>query len=430
MFINLSNLRKPKLILFFRIVLVFLLGIVALSAEEIKQPNPSVVPKKDSSVTSDQSKPIQNPSPDQNPIPNPNSNANPFTNLFEREDNQRPMEIFNQVYEHRLMIRTGWGIGKLSPAILNETGPAWFQNSLFRQMTEPGAPLSIPYKPAKDLGLNSQFFDIRYGYKNKYEIQFAEDTSLGVYSRDLPASNNFISPRTDSYWASSFEGNRLLRFEGVSQHLRFSYTHPITKILMVGPSVNFHRYTERNNISYGSYSTSRPEATVPNKVTWSIGGDANAEYSMKGILPGVYAKLKLKDWWEIRGRLELLDRKGNFSVLGSQIIQEVYNDGTSNLTGVVPAYGGKVRDKGTILNLETSFQYCRFSLDIGMIRQDVKRNYDTYLGDTIGNVPRTDYSSRSVGIGFSEMSTSIKHTVTEFYIMPGVSFYYDEDKIY
>ncbi|TGM47879.1 hypothetical protein EHQ92_08225 [Leptospira biflexa] len=430
MFINLSNLRKPKLILFFRIVLVFLLGIVALSAEEIKQPNPSVVPKKDSSVTSDQSKPIQNPSPDQNPIPNPNSNANPFTNLFEREDNQRPMEIFNQVYEHRLMIRTGWGIGKLSPAILNETGPAWFQNSLFRQMSEPGAPLSIPYKPAKDLGLNSQFFDIRYGYKNKYEIQFAEDTSLGVYSRDLPASNNFISPRTDSYWASSFEGNRLLRFEGVSQHLRFSYTHPITKILMVGPSVNFHRYTERNNISYGSYSTSRPEATVPNKVTWSIGGDANAEYSMKGILPGVYAKLKLKDWWEIRGRLELLDRKGNFSVLGSQIIQEVYNDGTSNLTGVVPAYGGKVRDKGTILNLETSFQYCRFSLDIGMIRQDVKRNYDTYLGDTIGNVPRTDYSSRSVGIGFSEMSTSIKHTVTEFYIMPGVSFYYDEDKIY
>jgi hypothetical protein len=297
-------------------------------------------------------------------------------------------------------------------------------------MTEPGAPLSIPYKPAKDLGLNSQFFDIRYGYKNKYEIQFAEDTSLGVYGRDLPASNNFISPRTDSYWASSFEGNRLLRFEGVSQHLRFSYTHPITKILMVGPSVNFHRYTERNNISYGSYSTSRPEATVPNKVTWSIGGDANAEYSMKGILPGVYAKLKLKDWWEIRGRLELLDRKGNFSVLGSQIIQEVYNDGTSNLTGVVPAYGGKVRDKGTILNLETSFQYCRFSLDIGMIRQDVKRNYDTYLGDTIGNVPRTDYSSRSVGIGFSEMSTSIKHTVTEFYIMPGVSFYYDEDKIY
>nr|WP_244288341.1 hypothetical protein [Leptospira congkakensis] len=350
--------------------------------------------------------------------------------LEDREDNKTRMDIFNQVYEHRLMFRGGWGIGKLSPAILNETGPAWFQNSLFRQISEPGAPLSIPYKPAKDLGVNSQFWDIRYGYKNKFEVQFAEDTSLGVYSRNLPASNNFFSPRTDAYWASSFEGNRLLRFEGVSQHLRFSYTHPFSKIFMIGPSINFHRYTERNNISYGSYSTSRPEAAVPNKVTWSIGGDANAEYSMKGILPGIFTKFKLRDWWELRARVELLDRKGNFSVLGSQIIQEVYTDGSSNLNAVVPAYGGKVRDKGTIINLETSFQYCRFTLDIGMIRQDVKRTYESYLGDTIGNVPRSDYSARSVYIGFSEMSGSIKHTVTEFYIMPGVSFFYDADKIY
>lgn len=350
--------------------------------------------------------------------------------LEDREDNKTRMDVFNQVYEHRLMFRGGWGIGKLSPAILNETGPAWFQNSLFRQITEPGAPLSIPYKPAKELGVNSQFWDIRYGYKNKFEIQFAEDTSLGVYSRDLPASNNFFSPRTDTYWASTFEGNRLLRFEGVSQHLRFSYTHPFSKIFMIGPSINFHRYTERNNISYGSYSTSRPEAAVPDKVTWSIGGDANAEYSMKGILPGIFAKFKLRDWWELRARLELLDRKGNFSVLGSQIIQEVFSDGSSNLNAVVPAYGGKVRDKGTIFNLESSFQYCRFTLDIGMIRQDVKRTYDSYLGDTIGNVPRSDYSARSVYIGFAEMSNSIKHTVTEFYIMPGVSFFYDADKIY
>ncbi|EMY68195.1 hypothetical protein [Leptospira vanthielii] len=358
------------------------------------------------------------------------ANTNSSVPLEDRENNQTRMDIFNQVYEHRVMLRTGWGIGKLSPAILNETGPAWFQNSLFRQFTEPGTPLSVPYKPAKELGLNSQFWDIRYGYKNKFEVQLAEDTSLGVYSRDLPASNNFFSPRTDTYWASAFEGNRLLRFEGVSQHLRFSYTHPVSKIFMIGPSINFHRYTERNNISYGSYSTSRPESAVPNKATWSIGGDANAEYSMKGILPGIFAKFKLKDWWELRARLELLDRKGNFSVLGSQIIQEVFSDGSSNLTGVLPAYGGKVRDKGTILNIESSFQYCRFTLDIGMIRQDIKRSYDTYLGDTLGGVPRSDYSSRSVYIGFSEMSASVKHTVTEFYIMPGVSFFYDADKIY
>lgn len=405
------------------------MSMTGLMAEESNQQVTNKETKKESGPNSEKTNLVTDVKKE-TPLVTETPNTSPLVSLEDREDNKTSMEIFNKVYEHRFMIRGGWGIGKLSPAILNETGPSWFQNSVFRQITEPGAPLAIPYKGVKDLDINSQFFDLRYGYKNKYEVQYAEETSLGVYSRSQPASNNFISPRTDSYWASSFEGNRLLRFEGVSQHLRFSYTHPITKLFMMGPSLNFHRYTERNNISYGSFSTSRPEATVPNKVTWSIGGDANAEYSMKGILPGIYAKFKLRDWWEIRGRLELLDRKGNFSVLGSQIIQEVFNDGSSNLTAVLPAYGGKVRDKGTILNLETSFQYCRFSLDIGMIRQDVKRTYESYLGDTLGSVPRNDYSARSVLVGISEMSNSIKHTVTEFYIMPGVSFFYDEDKIY
>ncbi|GBF50492.1 hypothetical protein LPTSP4_20180 [Leptospira ryugenii] len=365
--------------------------------------------------------------------PDPNSPAEePRTNVIleEHPKNLEPMQKFNQVYEHRLMVRGGWGIGKLSPGILNETGQAWLINSFFRQTSEPGAPLVLPYKSPKDLNVDSQFWDIRYGYKNKFEIQMAEDTTLGVYSRDLPASNEFFSPRSGNYWASAFEGNRLLRFEGVSSHLRFSYTHPLSKIFMIGPSLNFHRYTERNNITYGSYSSSRQEAPVPGKTTWSIGGDANAEYSMKGILPGIYTKIKLRDWWELRGRVELMDRKGDFTVLGSQIIQESFIDGSSNFAVVLPAYGGTVRDKGYVFNIESSFRYCRFTLDIGIIRQDLKRTYPLYLGDTVGSVPRTDYSARSIGLGVSEMSNSIKHQVTEFYIMPGVSFFYDADGVY
>lgn len=350
--------------------------------------------------------------------------------LATHPDNLEPMTKFNKVYEHRLMIRTGWGIGKLSPAILNETGPAWMINSFFRQSTEPGAPLAIPYRGTDDLSVNSQFWDIRYGYKNKFEIQLAQDTTLGVYSRDLPASNEFVSPRSTNYWGSAFEGNRLLRFEGVSDHLRFSYTFPLSKIFMLGPSINLHRYSERNNITYGSYATSRPEAPVPSKTTWSIGGDANGEYSMRGILPGIFMKLQLRDWWEVRARYEILDRKGDFSVLGTQIIQEFYNDNSTNITGVLPAYGGQVRDKGSIINIESSFRYCRFTFDFGIIRQDVKRSYPLYLGDTIGTVTRTDYSARSIGVGISEMSNATKHQVTEFYFMPGVSFFYDSDGIY
>ncbi|TGN19236.1 hypothetical protein [Leptospira idonii] len=343
---------------------------------------------------------------------------------------KQPMDRYEGVYEHRFQIRTGAGIGKLSPAILNETGPAWLANSIMRQANEPNAPLAVPYKQTKTLDTIGQFWDFTYGWKNKIEIQLAQNTTLGKYGRDQPASIDFVSPRTDQYWASVFEGNRLLRFEGVSQHFRFSYTHPFTKWLMIGPSINIHRYTEKNNISYGSYSTSRPEAAIPNKATWSIGGDAKAEYYMKGILPGLYLKAKIRDWWEIRSRLELLDRKGDFSVLGSQIIQESYSDGNVGYTGVLPAYAGQARDKGTLFMLESSFRYCRFSLDVGLIRQDIKRSYSLYLGDTIGNVPRNDYSARSVQVGFTEMSQSTKHTVTEIYIAPGVSFHYDSEGVY
>ncbi|NCN11143.1 MAG: hypothetical protein GW938_14995, partial [Leptospira sp.] len=222
---------------------------------------------------------------------------------------------FNGDFEHRLQFRMGVGLGRLDSAILNETGKNWFTNSIFRQGIDPGAPLAIPISESKNLQTTPQYRDITYGYNNKYEIQFAEDLTLGKYGRENPASVNFFAPRTDNYWASAFEGNRLLRFEGKSQHLRFSYIHPILGWLMIGPSLNIHRYSEKNQISYGSYASSRPQTgSTDTRTTWSFGGDANAEFSMKGFLPGILMKMKLTDWWEVRSRLEILDRKGNFSV--------------------------------------------------------------------------------------------------------------------
>lgn len=338
---------------------------------------------------------------------------------------------FNGEFEHRLQFRMGVGLGRLDSAILNETGKNWFTNSIFRQGVDPGAPLAIPISESKNLQTTPQYRDITYGYNNKYEIQFAEDLTLGKYGRENPASVNFFAPRTDNYWASAFEGNRLLRFEGKSQHLRFSYIHPVLGWLMIGPSLNIHRYSEKNQISYGSYASSRPQTGASDtRTTWSFGGDANAEFSMKGIVPGILMKMKLTDWWEIRSRFELLDRKGNFSVFGSQLISQESSSTGTGYMGVLPIYGGKARDKGTLFFLESSFRYCRFSLDIGLIRQDFKRSYSEYYGDTLGSVLRTDYSARSVLIGFSELSNSAKQTITEIYIMPGISFHYDEEGIY
>ncbi|TGM11562.1 hypothetical protein EHQ81_18010 [Leptospira selangorensis] len=341
-----------------------------------------------------------------------------------------PNDKFSKVFEHRLMFRVGAGIGNLSPAILNETGPAWSKDSILRNIVDADSPPSFPYKEAKSLGVQTQAWDISYGWKNRFEIQSARNSSLGKYGKEEPASTNFITPRTDLYWASAFEGNRLLRFDGISDHLRFSYIHPFTSRFRIGPSVNFHRYTEQDTSSYGSYSTSRPGAPVPDKATWSVGGNVESNFSMKGILPGIYLKFKITEWWEIRSRLEYLDRKGDFSAIGIQVLQESISGGPGTYSISVPAYGGKVSDKGTIFMFESSFRYCRFSLDIGMIRQDITRSYSMYVGDTIGTVSTNDYLLRFPNIDLGQISHHSKQTLTEVYIMPGASFFYDSDGIY
>ncbi|WCL48150.1 hypothetical protein [Leptospira sp. GIMC2001] len=341
-----------------------------------------------------------------------------------------PFDNFNGVFEHRLQFRLGFGLGRLDSAILNETGQNWLVNSALRQNADPNSPLAIPVKESKNLATTPQYRDITYGYKNKFEIQFAEDWTLGKFGRGNPASVEFVSPRTPNYWASAFEGNRLLRFEGKSQHFRLSYIHPVLGWLMIGPSINIHQYSEKNQISYGSYTSSRPVAGSPDsRTTWSFGGDANAEYSMRGILPGILIKMKLTDWWEIRSRFELLNRSGNFSVFGAQFITQTIGE-NQGYAGALPIYAGKASDKGNIFFLESSFRYCRFSLDIGMIRQDFKRTYSEYFGDTLSAVNRSDYSARSSLIGISEISTSSRQTTLEIYIMPGVSFQWDADGIY
>lgn len=340
------------------------------------------------------------------------------------------MEKYLDAFDHRLQFRLGAGMGDLSPAILDETGPSWFKNSLFRQTTDPGAPLAIPYTSAKNLDVFTQHADISYGWRNRIDLSLSQDSVSGKYGRENPASVNFFSPRTDRYYAAAFEGRRLMNFRGISRTLRISYTHPVLSWLMIGPSLGIHRYSERNEISFGSYSVTRETEPFPNQVTWSVGGSVNAEYTMSGILPGILVKAKVFSWLEIRSRLELLNRKGNFSQFGSQILDQTSATGANSFYASIPAYVGNAKDTGTIFMAEASLRYCRFSLDIGVIRQDIKRKYDSYIGDTLGALPRADYTAGSQAIGFSEMSSTYKQTVNEIYVMPGVSFHMENWNIY
>ncbi|TGL70281.1 hypothetical protein [Leptospira kmetyi] len=368
--------------------------------------------------------------PPANPGTDPNANGDKQNSANATNASNQSMQKYLEAFDHRLRFRIGAGLGDLSPAILDETGPSWLKNSLFRQLTDPGAPLAIPYTSSKNLDIFTQHSDISYGWKNKIDLSFSQDSVSGKYGRENPASVNFVSPRTDRYYASAFEGKRLINFRGVSQTLRLSYTHPILSWLMIGPSIGIHRYSERNEISFGSYSVTRETASNPNQITWSIGGSINADYTMSGILPGIFIKAKILPWLEIRSRFELLSRKGNFSLFGSQILDQANASGQHSYFASVPAYGGSAKDSGTLFMVEASLRYCRFSLDIGLLRQDITRKYSSYYGDTLGSIARADYTAGSQGIGFSEMSSSYKQTINEVYVMPGVSFHMEDWKIY
>lgn len=366
----------------------------------------------------------------QMPPSSPKSNGERFFSFADEESMEKYVGEFN----HRIKIRAGAGFGRLNPAILNETAPSWMLNSFLRTEQDRGLPLAIPISKVLILATEPVYQEISYGWSNRVDLSYSRDRNLGTFDQGSSASVLFFSPRTDRYWGSAFEGNRLLRFEGVSENVRLSYTHPILDWLMVGPSVNYHRYTEKNEISNGSYTATRPTndlANPGNQVTWSSGGSASAEYVMRGILPGIYAKLQLTPWWEIRSRVELIRRKGNLATLGTQLIQITPQNGDVRYDLVVPAYWGQAEDRGTQVMVESSFRYCRFTLDIGVIRQDVTRKYSGYYGDTYGGgVNRSDYSARTSALGIGEMISKFRHTTTEIYLMPGVSFHFDEDGVY
>ncbi|TGM52726.1 hypothetical protein [Leptospira adleri] len=362
--------------------------------------------------------------------PNADGSGNPDSNRQASAVPGKSMQRYLESFDHRLRFRIGAGMGDLSPAILDETGPSWLKNSLFRQIGDPGAPLAIPFTEAKNLDIFSQHTDISYGWKNKIDLILSQDGISGKYGRENPASVNFLSPRSDRYYASAFEGKRLINFRGISKTLRISYTHPVLSWFMIGPSIGIHRYSERDEISFGSYSTTRETEPNPNQITWSIGGSVNAEYTMSGILPGIFMKAKVLPWLEIRSRFELLNRKGNFSLFGSQILEQQNANGQGTYLGAIPIYAGNAKDTGTIFMLEASLRYCRFSLDIGIVRQDIKRKYNSYFGDTVGSIARADYTAGSQGIGFAELSSSYKQTVNEIYVMPGVSFHIEDGHIH
>lgn len=351
---------------------------------------------------------------------------NPKPKKFFTLANEESMEKYVDEFDHRLKFRLGFGFGTLNPGILNETGSSWMINSILQGGSSPGVPIAFPVSKSQNLSTLPQYQEMSYGWKNRLDLSWSLDKTLGSFDQNSSASIMFITPRTDNYWAAGFEGNRLLRFEGVSEHIRLSYTFPVLDWLMVGPSINYHRYTEKNEVTSGSYTARRSD----NQTTWSAGGSASAEYSMRGYLPGILIKAQLLPWWEVRSRFELVNRSGDFSMLGAQLIQITGQDSSVHFGGAVPAYYGTVKDTGNLFMLESSFRYCRFTLDIGILRQEVQRKYSLYMGDTFGGGARSDFSVRTSGLGLGEMSGKFKHSTMELYFIPSVSFHFDDEGVY
>ncbi len=341
------------------------------------------------------------------------------------------MQSYLNYYQHRIRFRFGLGFSEVSPGILNEAGPTWFTNSLYRSGFDPEVPFAFPVKTPASVPAMPVHTELSYGWKNRLEVSLLRHSNVSKYGRADPTSVNFITPSTDRYYMAYFEGVRLLRYEETSHILRGSYLFPLTERIMVGPMGGLSDYLERNEISYGSYSVTKHTTADPNMKTWSMGGSASADYRMKGYLAGGLVKFNPFNWLELRGSLELVSRSGSFELGGNQILsrESAETPGGAVFGLLIPIYRGDTEDTGFITQLEATFRFCRFSVDTGIIYSDYKRQYKSYWGDTIalGNINRQDYSARSSGLllGFSEMAGRFKHSSAEFYIRPGVSIHFE-----
>ena len=339
---------------------------------------------------------------------------------------------FLGIYNHRFRLQLGAGYSRLSPVILNEAGPSWLVNSVIKNVWNPNEPFAYNAYTPKNITVYPTFWGGEYSFRDQFQIRFRSESIAAAFDRNDPTYALIFSPRSNIYWASLFEGVRLLRYEEKTKTLEISYTHPFLSWLKVGPLVGIESYSEKNNFSFGSYTKNKSTVTDPNKETWTIGGFVDSRFKDEYLTPGIEARAKIFSWLEVKGTAVSIKRKGHFDLGGFQVVQIHKTDGSDDqLVPIYPFYQGHLTDTGYRTSAEATFRFCRFNATVGTSYQKMKRKYDSYYGRYLSEISDFQFKSfddelgTPVGIGFGEMSKKHNHSKINTYVLLGVDFHSD-----
>ena len=346
-------------------------------------------------------------------------------------DDFRGVSLNRRREKSRIRFFFGGGRNNFQPAILNETSSAWQLNNIISATSTYPAVLSL-YSPEK---LKAWSFNggIDYTYKDRLFISANYYDTEQSYDRQDPAQVNF-TPLVQSGGAfrrSYFEGMRINRYREINRNVKAMYLHPmLLRGFKGGVFLGKEWYVENNDISFGSYlATSSLSPTLPNTISWSEGGVSPAIYRMSGIIYGLAARYQIFEWFGMHYWITPLKRSGRMNMVGWRALNQTTTntDGstTDTLNLLVPVASAKMQDKGMRHRLEGVFNiYCRYTVHLGLLKEDFKRTYESYYGFDNG-INAEYYSMKTpTRLGIGELIGEHPMSKFEVYIRFGAGFFF------
>lgn len=331
--------------------------------------------------------------------------------------------LFQGRFMHRIVYSAGAGYATGKQNVMTESGQAWMINSVLNSANSE-QPVVLPAGEGQENRYFPERMLLGYSYGDRFDVNYRRSTVDRKFDRSMSPAVLFLYPENATYVTSLFEGVRLIRFRHDSRLYEFGYFHRWTDKLRAGPVIAYHTYVEDLLLSYGSYTLRSLAASIdPGLLTWAQGGDARLKYDMKGTAIGAGLKWDLLNNFRLTYHLYIINRSGGVAGGGYQLIQERNQSGieSERIEGLYQM--GTAADKGMLHRVEAEYNYCRWSIALGLERESWKRTYSSF--NYLSNQSR-DVSSKGNLFGLGEMSVSSEGYRTELYLRAGVSAYFGD----
>ena len=364
--------------------------------------------------------PVPQPVP-QKPGQNPtNTQTNPPPTGPEPEE---PGAFPRRSDKFRVRALFGAGYGSVLPAILSETGRSWQTNSFVRSGQDGTSQAALIFDQPNRVPEVSYNFGVDISYRDRLTLSLEKYQINRRYDQSDATKVSFLEPGNATYANAAFEGLRLFRYKENRTNIDLLYLHPISnRGLKLGAFVGRESYVENIEVSMGSLNLVRST----NILNWSEAGKIPGEYRESGTVFGPAARFQLFEWLSFNYRMTLLRRSGNFAMSGFQVLNAGPN-GTNIAQStylLAPVHAASLEDRGVRHVFETVFRiYCRYSVHVGILKEDYQRSYSSYLGNTFST--GGDFSAKTPGgIGIGEMTNKHDYHKFEVYLRFGVHFFF------